>query len=153
MAKVTLSAGEVARTQTIARELDDAIEEFFADARSELSETQWDVLTGYARESIRRAIVIGALLHGVVDSQAGHSFPYRGRGREVFVREGIAAWRGSFAPIPEVWKLVSVFDVAPGGEQRVLADVATLEVMAANRMFASLDDQCAEFLASEERPN
>lgn len=149
MAKVTLSATEAARAERIACELDGSIEEFFSDVRCELSDGEWKLLSDYARACVRRAMVIGALLHGVVDSQSDRTFPYRGRGRESFVKEGIAAWRGAFAPIPEVWKLVSVFDSAAGGEQRILADVATLEVMAANRMFASLDDQCAEFLASE----
>ena len=149
MARVSLSAAEAARTQKIARELDASMEEFFADVRCELSDPQWELLAVYARECVRRAIVIGTLLHGIVDSQGEHAFPFRGRGRQAFVKEGIAAWRGAFAPIPEVWRLVSVFDAVTGGEKRVMADVATLEVMAANRMFASLDDQCAEFLASE----
>jgi hypothetical protein len=35
-----------------------------------------------------------------------------------------------------------------GGEQRVLADVAALEQMAANRMFTSIDDQYSAFFAS-----
>lgn len=149
MAKVRLSAAEIARSEKIACELDASIEEFFADVRCELSTAQWELLSGYAKACVRRALVIGALLHGVVDSQSEGTFPYRGRGREAFVKEGIAAWRSAFAPIPDVWKLVPIFEASAGGEQRILADVATLEVMAANRMFASLDDQCAEFLASE----
>ena len=149
MARVRLSAAETARADKIAVELDSSFEEFLADARPDLSDEQWELLAGYTHQCVRRALVVGSLLHAVVDSECAASFPYRGRGREVFVRDAIAAWRDSFAPIPDAWKLVSIFEKVPGGEQRVMADVATLEVMAANRMFASLDDQCAEFLASE----
>jgi hypothetical protein len=65
----------------------------------------------------------------------------------VFVRESLAAWRDAFAPVPQIWRLAPVLEIVPGGEERVLADVATLEVMAANRMFRSLDEQCASLVS------
>jgi len=149
VADIILTPIEEARVDHVAGELDADIVEFFADARSELSREQWQTLVRYSRACVRRALEVGILLHGVVDAQSGRAQPYRGRGREAFVRQGLAAWRDSFAPIEEVWRLAPVLEVVPGGEPRVLADVATLEVMAANRMFRSLDDQCASFLASE----
>ncbi len=90
---------------------------------------------------------IGTLLHGVVDSQCPNAIPYPGRGRDVFLREGLAAWRDSFAPMAQVWTLAPVMERVAGGEKRFLADVATLEVMAANRAFGSLDQQCQALLA------
>jgi hypothetical protein len=149
VADIILTPIEEARIENVADELDAVIEEFFADARSELSREQWEVLVGYSGACVRRALEVGTLLHCVVDAQFKRAKPYRGRGREAFVRQGLAAWRDSFAPIEEVWRLAPVLEAVPGGEARVLADVATLEVMAANRMFRSLDDQCASFLASE----
>lgn len=140
MTEVAFSAAERAQIEQIAGELEASLEEFFGDARGVLSREQWDVLAGYARACVKRALEVGALLHGVVDAQRG-CLPYKGRGREVFVRDGLAAWKDSFTPVQDVWQLASVFAVVPGGEQRVLADVATLEVMAANRMFAPLDEQ------------
>lgn len=140
MTHVAFSAAERAQIEQIAAELETCFEEFFGDARRVLSREQWDALTGYARACVRRALEVGALLHGVVDAQRG-CIPYKGRGRDVFVREGLAAWKDSFTPVQDVWQLAPVFAVVPGGEQRVLADVATLEVMAANRMFAPLEEQ------------
>ena len=140
MAEVAFTPAEQARIEQIANELDVCLDEFFADARELLSDEQWDTLTCYVRACIRRALEVGALLHAVVDARCD-SIPYRGRGREVFVRQGFAAWKDSFTPVADVWHVASVFALAPGGEQRVLADVTTLEVMAANRMFAPLDDQ------------
>ncbi len=147
VARVNFSPGESERIAKVARELDEAIEEFFADARPRLSCEQWGLLTTYAAACVRRALEVGAMLRGVVDCHPSCHLPYPARGRETFVRAGLAAWRDSFAPIPEVWRLASVSHAVPGGEQRVQADVETLEVMAANRMFASLDDQSASFLS------
>lgn len=150
VASVNLTPGECERIERIARELDDSIDEFFADARPLLSCEEWGLLTTYASACVRRALEVGAMLHGVVDNHSARHRPYPGRGRAVFVKAGLAAWRDAFAPMPEVWRLAPISEVVPGGEQRVLADVETLEVMAANRMFVSLDDQC-EALLTESR--
>lgn len=140
MAEVTFTPDERERIERIAGELDGSLAEFFDDAQQVLSAEQWDMLACYVRACVRRALEVGALLHGVVDAQCG-STAYRGRGRNVFVKQGLQAWRDSFTPVDDIWHLASIFAVVPGGEQRVLADVATLEVMAANRMFVSLDEQ------------
>ena len=140
MAEVTFTPDERARIEQIAGELDGSLEEFFDDARHVLSTEQWEMLAGYVRACVRRALEVGTMLHGVVDAQCGCT-AYKGRGRAVFVKQGLEAWRDSFTPVDDVWHLASVFAVVPGGEKRVLADVATLEVMAANRMFVPLDEQ------------
>ena len=147
MADISLSDVERQQIDAAASEVDDTILEFFDDARPNLSCEEWELLVAYARASVRRALEIGALLHGVVDSQCPNAIPYPGRGRDVFLREGLAAWRDAFAPIEQVWKLAPVMERVPGGEKRLLADVATLEVIAANRVFGSLDQQCASLLA------
>jgi hypothetical protein len=147
MPELKLSPGERAQMGRVANELDITIREFFADARDLLTEEQWDLLVGYAGACITRALEVGGLLHAVVDAQCSRAVEYRGRGREVFVRESLAAWRDAFAPVPQIWRLAPVLEIVPGGEERVLADVATLEVMAANRMFRSLDEQCASLVS------
>ena len=140
MAEVTFTPDERTRIEQIVDELDGSLEDFFLDARHVLSTEQWETLAGYVRACLRRALEVGALLHGVVDAQSSCS-AYKGRGRSVFVKQGLEAWRDSFTPVDDIWHLASVFAVVPGGEKRVLADVATLEVMAANRMFVPLDEQ------------
>ncbi|HEX2058951.1 MAG TPA: hypothetical protein VHI71_11360 [Actinomycetota bacterium] len=147
MPEISLTKAERDAIDTAAGELDGIIVEFFEDARPLLSSDEWETLVAYARACVRRAVEIGTLLHGVVDSQCPNAIPYPGRGRDVFLREGLAAWRDAFAPIPQVWKLAPVAERVPGGEKRILADVATLEVMAANRAFGSLDQQCQALLA------
>lgn len=149
MAEVVVSALERERIESIAIELNAAIEEFFSDIKPEVKKAEWDLLACYARSCIRRALEVGVLLHAVVDAQESCGFAYPGRGREPFVRAGLAAWKDTFAPVVDVWRLCPVFDRVPGGEKRVLADVAALEIMAANRMFTSLDEQYSEFLASD----
>jgi hypothetical protein len=144
-----MAPGERSRIERIASELDATIDEFFEDARERLSLEDWGLLHSYGRACVRRALEIGSLLHGVVDAQRS-KVSYPGRGREVFVREALAAWRDCFAPIAEVWKLAAIFENVPGGERRVLAEVSTLEVMAANRMFDSLDEQCAAMLPNNQ---
>lgn len=146
MSKIALTAKERSRMEAVTNELDLAIDEFLFDAHEDLSPEQWELLLGYARACVRRVLEVGVMLHGVVDANCSR-IEYPGRGREVFVRDALAAWRDAFAPVPEVWKLAPVFEVVPGGERRVLADISTLEVMAVNRMFGSLDAECAEFLA------
>lgn len=148
MAEIAVSPAERKRIDAVAAELDIAIDDFFSDLRSELAEGEWDLLVRYARSCVRRALEIGVLLHAVVDAQQASGVPYPGRGREPFVRAGLAAWKDSFAPVVDVWKLCSVFQKVEGGEQRILADVGALEVMASNRMFTSLDEQYSEFFAS-----
>lgn len=147
MAQIVLTPAERERIEAAASEVDDAVVEFFADARPSLAPTEWELLLAYARACVRRALEIGALLHGVVDSQCPGAIPYPGRGRDAFLRGALAAWKDSFAPIPQVWELAPVLERVPGGEKRLYADVATLEVMAANRVFGSLDQQCAALLA------
>ncbi len=149
MPQIGLTPQERECIENAAADVDTATIEFFADARPALSCEQWNLLIGYARACVRRALEIGTLLHAVVDSQCPDAIPYPGRGRDVFLREGLAAWKDAFAPIPRVWELAPVVDLMPGGEKRLLADVATLEVMAANRAFGSLDAQCAAMLGRD----
>jgi hypothetical protein len=146
MPEISLTAAERECVDSVACELDATIVEFFEDARPSLSCEEWETLVTYARACVRRALEIGTMLHGVVDSQCPNAIPYPGRGREVFLREGLAAWRDAFAPMPQVWKLAPVMERVEGGEKRFLADVATLEVMAANRAFGSLDRQAEALL-------
>lgn len=146
MPEISLTAAERECVDSVARELDATIVEFFEDARPSLSSEEWDKLVAYARACVRRALEIGTMLHGVVDAQCPNAIPYPGRGREVFLREGLAAWRDAFAPMPRVWELAPVMERVEGGEKRFLADVATLEVMAANRAFGSLDRQAEALL-------
>ena len=147
MPEISLTPAERERIDAAAAELEGIIVEFFEDARPEMSDAEWDTLLTYARACVGRALEIGTMLHGVVDSQCPNAIPYPGRGREVFLREGLAAWRDAFAPMSQVWKLAPVMERVPGGEKRFLADVATLEVMAANRAFGSLDRQCEALLS------
>ncbi|MDQ3952413.1 MAG: hypothetical protein M3279_05545 [Actinomycetota bacterium] len=147
MPEISLTQAERDAIDTAAAEVDGIIVEFFEDARPALSGAEWETLLTYARACVRRAVEIGTLLHGVVDSQCPNAIPYPGRGRDVFLREGLAAWRDSFAPMAQVWTLAPVMERVAGGEKRFLADVATLEVMAANRAFGSLDQQCQALLA------
>ena len=147
MPEIILTSVERERIDAAAGEVDGIIAEFFDDARPSLSGDEWDLLLAYVRACVRRALEIGTLLHGVVDSQCPNAIPYPGRGRDVFLREGLAAWRDSFAPMARVWRLAPVLELVPGGEKRFLADVATLEVMAANRVFGSLDEQCQTLVA------
>lgn len=149
MPEIRLTPEEQTCVETAAAEVDATTIEFFADAREALSSDQWNLLISYARACIRRALEIGTLLHGVVDSQCPNAIPYPGRGRDVFLRGALAAWKDSFAPIRQVWELAPVVDLLPGGEQRLAADVGTLEVMAANRAFGSLDAQCAAMLGRD----
>lgn len=141
-----MTAQERTRIEAVAAELDLAIDEFLFDARETTTADQWQLLLEYSRACVRRVLEVGILLHAVVDAQSTR-IQYPGRGRRVFVRDALAAWRDSFAPVPEVWKLAPIFASVPGGEQRVLAEIATLEVMAVNRMFDSLDAESAVFLA------
>jgi hypothetical protein len=147
MPDISLTPAERRRIDAAAAEMDGIVAEFFEDARPALSGDEWETLLAYARACVRRALEIGTLLHGVVDSQCPNAIPYPGRGRDVFLRDGLAAWRDAFAPVAQVWKLAPVIERVCGGEKRFLADVATLEVMAANRAFASLDRQCETLLS------
>lgn len=146
MPKVALSAKEQGRLEAVADELDLVIDEFLFDVRDQIECEQWELLLDYARACVRRVLEVGLMLHAVVDANCSR-IEYPGRGREVFVRDALAAWRDAFAPVPEVWKLAPVFAAVPGGERRILADISTLEVMAVNRMFGALDAECAEFFA------
>lgn len=147
MADITFTRDERSKIESIALELHCTIEDFFADSRCALEAEQWEVFTSYVAACVRRALEIGTLLHAVVDSQPG-STAYPGRGRDAFVRSGLAAWRDCFSPIAEIWRLAAIFQRVPGGESRVTADVTVLEVMAANRMFSALDAEYAAFFGS-----
>ncbi|MDQ4024536.1 MAG: hypothetical protein M3217_03450 [Actinomycetota bacterium] len=149
MPQIALTPEEKASIENAAAEVDATTIEFFADARPSLSCDQWNLLITYVRACVRRALQIGTLLHAVVDSQCPDAIPYPGRGRAVFLREGLAAWKDAFAPVPRVWELAPVVELIPGGEKRLIADVATLEVMAANRAFGSLDAQCEALLGRD----
>jgi hypothetical protein len=146
VAECIYTSSERKKIEAVAFELTEAIDEFFEDVRPSLSEAEWSLLVSYAMGSIRRALEVAPLLHAVVDKQRD-ARPYPGRGRMTFVRAALAAWRDAFTPIEAPWRLAPVFEKIPGGEQRALADVAALEVMAANRMFATLDEQCAALLS------
>jgi hypothetical protein len=148
MAHCILTPDEREKIETIALELDGAIDEFFNDAKAVLLCDEWEFLKRYANACVHRALEVGAMLRSMAQARAA-STPYPGRGGETFVREGLAAWRDSFAPMPDVWRLAPIFEKIEGGECRGLADVAALEVMAANRMFTSLDEQYQAFFASD----
>lgn len=149
MAEVVLTDDERNRIAGILQELGGTIDDFFVEARSALTCDEWTVLVEYATARLRRVLEIGTALHAVVDANEHWAPPYAGRGRESFVRAALAAWRDSFTAIQDPWRLAFLFDKVPGGERSLLADVATLETMAANRLFSSLDDQCERMLASE----
>jgi hypothetical protein len=149
MVSLALSRSDEERLAAIAGELEYSINEFFGEFRDLLTDDQWALLRCYAGACIRRALDVGALLHAVVDAQQHRVIPYAGRGRETFVRDALLAWKDSFAPMRDVWRLGPVFERIPNGEKRILADVAVLEVMAANRAFATLDEQCAALLPKE----
>jgi hypothetical protein len=148
MPDIILSDADRRRIEQTAQELDQVIEEFFGDDRAALPAEDWDLLMGYVKACVRRAAEIGVLLDAIVTSQ-GDIFEYPGRGRDVFVRHALAAWKDSFAPVAEVWRLGPVFAAVAGGERRVLADVATLEAMVANRVSGSLDERYRGLLAED----
>lgn len=147
MPELDLTPAEKMRVLEVSAELDDVIREFFADARAHLTDGLWSLLLCYSSACVRRALEVGTLLHAIVDATGDRAIAYPGRGRDTFVRKSMDAWRDSFAPIPDGWRMAEVFADVPGGERRVLCDVATLEVMAANRMFDSLDSQSVAFLS------
>lgn len=135
------------RIQSVAAELEVTVDEFFADARTHLSDEQWVLLVDYARCCLRRALEIGSMLHAVVD-EAAPTTPYLGRGRSSFVKAALGQWRDCFSPLPEIWRLAPVFEKVPGGEQRVKSEWAVLEVMAANRMFGAFEEEYTTFFRS-----
>ena len=148
MAEVRVAPAEESRVALVAAEMDAEFAAFFSDVKELLSPASWDLLHEYARACILRALELGVLLHAVVDAHGSRGVPYKGGGRDAFVRRGVAAWRESFAPVRDVWRLAAVFSAVPGGERRVMGDVETLEVMATNRMFVSLEQQCSELLGT-----
>ncbi len=115
------------------------IVEFLGDAFAALDERQRDTLSSYVHARITRVLEIGTLLHALADARGEHE--YAGRGCATFVRDALAVWADSFQPIAQPWRLAPIFEVVEGGEQRVLADVTTLEVMATNRAFGWLDSR------------
>lgn len=150
MAEIVLSAGELDRIEAIVGELKVIVDEFLGDARAALSGDEWAVVEEYATARVRRVLELGVSLHAVADAHEATSSAYEGRGRPSFVRAAAAAWAEAYASIPSPWRLALIYELIPGGEERLLADVATLETMAANRFFTSLDEQCAALLAAED---
>jgi hypothetical protein len=148
MAYCSFTSEERQRMAVVAEELNSAIDDFFRDSVDRVTAEEWDLLIAYATACVKRALEVGAMLRGIADG-GDPELEYPGRGRETFVREALVAWRDSFAPIRDVWRLAPVFEKIDGGECRALADVAALEVMAANRMFMTLDEQYQTFFASE----
>lgn len=148
MAHCSFTSDERRRIDEVAQELDGTTVDFFSDARPVLSEQEWSLLTRYVGACVRRALEVGAMLRAVAEAGVGE--PYSGRGRETFVRSALAAWRDSFAPVTDVWRMAPIFERIPGGQSRAEADVTALEVMATNRMFTSLDDQYQTFFATEQ---
>ena len=148
MGRFVFTQSERQRHAEVAAQLEGSIEEFFADARLVLTDCEWDLLVSYVRACLNRALEVGSMLHAIAQTGARRT-AYPGRGREAFVRAGLAAWKDSFAPIPHVWRVATLFDRIPGGERRVLADVDALEVIAGSRMFVSLDEEFAAFFPAE----
>ena len=148
MGRFVFTQAERERHVEVAAQLEESIEDFFSDARAILSEPEWDLLLDYVRACLTRALEIGSMLHAIAQVR-GRRTAYPGRGREAFVRAGLAAWKDSFAPIPHVWRVATLFERIPGGERRVLADVDALEVIAGSRMFVSLDEEYAAFFPAE----
>jgi hypothetical protein len=133
----------------ILRELGDVADGFFADARAVLSDDEWALLIEYATASARRVLEVGTSLHAVAAAHEETAGRYPGRGRTTFVRAGLRAWRDSYAPIRDVWRIAPVAERVPGGERRVLAEVETLEEMAANRLFNSLDEESRRLFGAD----
>ncbi len=148
MCGIVLSCEDNERISLIESELELTLETFMADSRERLSDEQWALLKSYAAGCIRQVLEVGTTLHRLA-SQHDAGFAHTGRGTESFVRAGLAAWRDSFAPIVEVWRVAELFDRIEGGERRLLADIATLEAMAANRMFRSWDEAAAKLFTHD----
>lgn len=148
MGQFVFTQTERERHAGVAAQLEESIEDFFSDARLVLADSDWDLLVTYVRACLNRALDVGSMLHAIAKG-GDQTTAYPGRGREAFVRAGLAAWKDSFAPIPHVWRVATLFDRVPGGESRVLADVDALEVIAGSRMFVSLDEEYAAFFPAE----
>lgn len=148
MCGIVLSCEDRQRIALIERELELTLETFMADERGALSEQQWALLKAYAAGCVRQVLEVGTTLHRLA-GEHDCGFAHTGRGAESFVRAGLAAWRESFAPIAEVWRVAELFDKIEGGERRLLAEVATLEAMAANRMFRSWDEAAAKLFTHD----
>ena len=149
MAHFVLTSAEARGLECIEDEMEHEIDEFFSDACLVLTEAEWDLLSGYARACVRRALELGIMLRALAAAAPGAEHPYPGRGRETVIRAGLAAWKDSFAPLPHVWRVASLFHRVPGGEARVLADVDALEMIAAGRMFDSLEEEYAALFPSD----
>lgn len=149
VADCTFTSQERKRIDAISFDLSDVVEEYFADARETLSEEDWQLLADYAKARINRVLELVPLLHALVDRQRD-ALPYPGRGRATFVRSALTAWRDSFSPIEDTWRLAPVLLKIEGGEQRVMADVAALELVAVDRLMHPWEEQCAALLSSKE---
>ncbi|MFP5298664.1 MAG: hypothetical protein ACLGHL_06740, partial [Actinomycetota bacterium] len=146
MARVVLTADESRRIEEVLSEMRPLIAEFFTDARRGLSQRDWELLWSYTEACISSALQVGSCLHAIAEAHSSPSVGYPGRGRDTFVSDSLRAWRDSFAPIKDPWRLAIVAERMPGGEKRLIADVTTLEAMASDRLFARFDDECERLL-------
>ncbi len=149
MAKVVFSEAERCRIQELESALVPTVEEFFGDARDDLSLEEWDLLMEYARARIRRTLLVATALHAVCDRHERPATTFDGRGRDAFVRAGLRAWADCYPAIEDPWRTVFLYRRLAGGERRFLADLETIETMALNRLFDSIDSQYERLLASE----
>lgn len=147
MADVVLTADERRRIQEVLLEIEPVVDEFFGDARPLLSEDEWRLMRDYAHACVKGALQVGICLRAVAETHGCRAIEYPGRGSDTFVADCLRAWRDSFAPIRDPWRLALISEKLNGGEKRLMADVATLEAMAADRLYASFDEECARLLA------
>lgn len=148
MADLRIAPDERRRIDDILDELAVVAADFFAEDEERLSEEEMTFLLGYATARMRAVLEVGTSLHALVAANEAGGVPYPGRGRDAFVAAALKAWKDCFAPSAEPWRLALLFDRLEGGERRVMADLTTLETMAANRLFTCLDEQCLRLLAA-----
>lgn len=146
MARAVLTADESRRIGDVLSEMRPLIDEFFRDARTRLSPNEWQLLWSYTESCIRNTLEIGCCLHAIAEAYGCLWMGYPGRGRETFVADSLRAWRDSFAPIKDPWRVGIVAERMDGGEKRLIADVTTLEAMACDRLFARFEEECERLL-------
>lgn len=149
MARVKLSADESRQITRILDEMSPRVEEFFADACLALTGEEWELLDSYVKTRLRAALEVSTCLQAVADTVGCDSMSYPGRGKETFVAASLRAWRDSYSPIRDPWRIAVLAERIEGGEKRVMADVDALEAIAADRMFRSFEQQCRELLGSD----
>ena len=149
MAEVVMTAEERERIAEILDELAGTFEDFASDIREELSSDDWALVLEYTTVRLRTVLEVATSLIGVCETNEHLSWSYPGRGREAFVRAGLKAWGDCYATIRAPWRLAPVFARVPGGEMRLVADVTTLETMALNRLYDTIELQHERLLATE----